>query len=113
MGRFATPEPQEHADLLSRVASAWYPSGQDVHANFLAACEADARDHFGLVSVNRVRELLAPMEIEHHQFSALWSHHTGDGRPMRRTGRLEFCSGSTSRNNGKPYPVRRWVGGAA
>lgn len=110
LGRWTTPEPQEHADMLSLVATSWQPRGRDVHKNFLSACEADATAHAGLVSVMRVRDLLAPLHIEHHQFSALWSHYTGTGRPMRRTGRLEACHGSTSRNNGKPYAVRRWVG---
>lgn len=97
------------ADLLSLVADPHPAISADVPALFLAACEADANTHGGMVSVNRVRAALADADIEHHRFSALWSRFTGQGRPMVRDG-WETCSGSASGNNGKPYPLRRWVG---
>lgn len=108
-GRFAAPD--EDHDLLSRVTLAWQPSGYEILPNFLAACEADAKAHGGVVSVNRVRSMLQTLSIPPRRFSALWSHYTGTGRPMRRTGRWEPCQGGTNRNEGKPYPLRKWVGG--
>lgn len=107
-GRFAPP--YDDQDLFDRVAVAWQPSGDDVHANFLSACEADAKAHAGVVSVNRVRAMLETVGIPPRRFSAMWSHYTGEGRPMRRLPRWEECRGSASRNNGKPYPIRKWVG---
>lgn len=98
------------AATLSLVADPDAPVGRDAVAVFLAACEADADRHNGMVSVSRVRALLADADIPPKRLSAFWSHFTGPGRPMRRTGRWEVCEGSPSRNNGKPYPVRRWVG---
>jgi hypothetical protein len=114
-GRWA-PQIEDHHDLLSDIATAWRPTSQDAHENFLAACKADADAHAGYVSVNRVRTMLEGAGLDPHQFSALWSHYTDregvpSGRPMvRANGRFEFCKGSGSRNNGKPYPLRRWVG---
>jgi hypothetical protein len=102
-------EPTDAADLLTLVADTRRPVGRDAPALFLAACEADARAHGGLVSVNRVRERLAAEDIPPRRFSALWSHFTGRDRPMVKTGGWEVCSGSTSGNDGRPYPVRRWV----
>lgn len=98
------------AEKLRVVADPTHPVGRDVPALFLAACEADAYTHGGLVSVNRVRRLLAADDIPPRRFSALWSAFTGPGRPMRRTGRWIECEGSESGNNGKPYPERRWIG---
>jgi hypothetical protein len=107
-GRFAPPE--ETSDLLSRVATAWTPGGADLDVEFLSACEADAKAHAGLVSVNRVRLMLAPLNIPPRRWSALWSHYCGTGKPMRRTGRWEPCAGAPNRNDGRPYPLRKWVG---
>lgn len=103
-------EATDSADLLELVADTENPVGRDVPALFLAACEADARAHCGLVSVNRVRRLLAAEDIPPRRYSALWSHYTGRGKPMVKTGDWEVCTGSTSGNDGRPYPLRRWVG---
>lgn len=103
------------ADLLTLVADVDSPIGHDVPALFLAACERDAAAHDGLVSVNWVRDLLAAERIEHHRYSSLWSAFTGRDKPMARAldefGRpqWETCRGSRTGNNGRPYPVRRWV----
>lgn len=108
-GRFAMSA--EDADLLDRVATAWTPGGKDMETEFLAACEADAKAHCGFVSVNRVRELCKPLNIPPRKWSSLWTHHTGmDGRPMRKTRRIDEFHGAPSRNNGKPYFLREWVG---
>lgn len=103
-------EPTDAADLLTLVADVERATGRDVPALFLAACEADAYTHGGLVSVNRVRRLLAADDIPPRRYSALWSHFTGRGKPMVKTGEWEVCSGSTSGNDGRPYPLRRWIG---
>lgn len=106
------------ADLLERIAEA----DQAAAEAFLAACRQDAAANDGLVSVNRVRALLADADIEHHRYSSFWSRFTGKGRPMRRaynatpTGAealWEICDGSRTGNDGRPYQLRRWVGDAA
>lgn len=107
-GRFAMPAPD--ADLLDRVAVAWTPGSTDIHREFLAACEADAKAHGGLISVNRVRAMCVPLDIPPRKWSSLWTHYTGLGRPMRKVRRLDEFRDAPSRNNGKPYFLRRWVG---
>ena len=97
-------------DLLALVADVDRTTGRDVPALFLAACEADAAAHGGLVSVNRVRARLADEDIPPRRYSALWAHYTGRDRPMVKTGGWETCAGSGSGNDGRPYPERRWVG---
>lgn len=103
------PVDDDTADLLSVLADPHPVIGADVVDLFLAACRRDAMAHDGLVSVNRVRELLAGEQIPPRRYSALWSHHTGRGKPMVKEG-WETCEGSTSGNDGRPFPVRRWVG---
>lgn len=111
-GQWAPPEvpAEEYHDLLAQIVVAWRPRGADVYKNFLSACKADGLAHAGVVSVNRVRTMLEGLDIEHHQFSAMWSHYTGLGKPMRHLGRIEQIRGSASRNNGKWIPLRMWVG---
>lgn len=97
-------------DLLHLVADTERVVGQgDVDA-FLDACRRDAMAHNGIVSVNRVRELMSDRDIEHHRYSAFWSRFTGKGRPMVKAGGWETCEGSESGNDGRPYRLRRWVG---
>lgn len=103
-------EPTDQADLLALVADPDRPTGRDAVAAFLAACEADAKAHDGRVSVNRVSAALESEGIEHHRYSALWSHYTGRGKPMVKIpGEWEVRQGSKTGNNGKPMAVRRWV----
>lgn len=109
-GRFAGPEETFDSGLLDRVAVAWTPGGRDMHEDFLSACKADAEAHAGIVSVNRVRAMCESLNIPPRKWSSLWTHYTGPGRPMRRAGRWEEVRGDGSRNNGKPVPLRRWVG---
>lgn len=113
--------PTDQYDLLALVADTERATARDDVAAFLAACEQDAAAHDGLVSVNRVRALMADRDIEHHRYSALWAHFTGKGRPMvaafvkTENGpepMWETCKGSQSGNNGRPYRLRRWVGAA-
>lgn len=100
----------EDADLLDRVATAWIPGGGALEDEFLSACKADAAAHVGLVSVNRVRELCRPLNIPPRSWSSWWSHHTGPGQVMEKTRRIDEFRGSTNRNDGKPYFLRRWRG---
>jgi hypothetical protein len=102
-------ESTDAVDLLTLVADTERPVGRDAVAAFLGACEADAKAHNGFVSVNRVRERLAAEQIPPRRYSALWARFTGTGKPMVKTGGWEICEGSTSGNDGRPYPVRRWV----
>ena len=109
------PVDEPTADLLTLVANTHSPVGHDAVDAFLTACEADADAHSGEVSVNRVGSALAVAGIEHHRYSALWSHFTGRDRPMRKADsrdprQWETRCGSTSRNDGKPMKLRRWVG---
>lgn len=120
-----TFEPTDQYDLLALVADEHspLPSKTDAHTLFLNACERDARDHGGIVSINRVSVLLADAlerdQIEHHQYSALWSHYTGKDRPMRKATERdiespwEIRTGSKTGNNGKPFKLRVWMGRAA
>lgn len=103
-----SPMDDDTADLLTLVADAYTEPGRAACDVFLDACRRDALANDGLVSVNRVRLLVAG-QIEHHRFSGMWSRFTGPGRPMVRDG-WETCEGSTTGNNGKPYPRRRWIG---
>jgi hypothetical protein len=116
--RFA-PVDDDTADLLAMVADAESPVGRDAVAAFLAACEADAANHGGIVSVSRVGAALTEAGIEHHRYSSFWSHFTGHGKPMRPATTAdtdppwEIRRGSKSGNNGKPMRLRVWVGGAS
>ena len=103
----------ETADLLGLVADTQTPLGRSHYARFLAACEADALTHNGLVSVNRVRAALTvddQLQIDPRAFSGMWAASTGHGRPIQRTEGWEMCRGSSSGNDGRPYRLRRWVG---
>lgn len=110
-----SPVDDDTYDLLTAVADPNPLIGADVPTLFLDACRADAIDHGGYVSVNRVRARLADHDIPPRRYSALWSHFTGPGKPMTKAvdqdghNIWEQCSGSTSGNDGRPYPVRRWV----
>lgn len=111
-----TFEATDQGDLLALLADEHRVPGASAVEAFLAACEADARDHDGIVSVNRVRALLDDQDIEHHRYSAFWSHFTGRDRAMRKATTAdvehpwETCEGSKSGNNGRPYRLRVWVG---
>lgn len=110
-----SPVDDDTADLLTLVADVDRPTGRDVPALFLAACEADAAANGGLVSVSRVSAALPEDVTCTERYSALWSHFTGRGRPMRRAtdddGQTwELREGSRSGNDGKPVRLRVWVG---
>lgn len=81
---------------------------------FLAACEADARAHGGLVSSQRVREALTaandPLIDAPQRLSCMWTVCTGAGRPMMRLTLTERGTDTKSRNSAKRFPLRRWVG---
>lgn len=98
------------ARLLALVADV-DGDGADDSAVFLAACEADAAENDGMVSVNRVPHVLARAGavIESHRYSALWKEHTGPDQAMCSRG-WEIRSGSATRNDGKPIRIREWVG---
>lgn len=111
-------EPTDAADLLTLVADVDRSTGRDVPALFLAACEADAKAHGGIVSVSRVSAALPEDITSTERYSSLWSHYTGKGRPMRKADarderQWEIREGSRSGNNGKPVRLRVWVGAAA
>ena len=114
-----SPVDDSTADLLTVLADPHPIVGADVPDLFLAACRRDAMANGGLVSVNRVRELLAGEDIPPRRYSALWSHFTGRGKPMRKVTaeeaakgmpRWEICKGSSSGNDGRSFPLRRWIG---
>ena len=113
--QFASPD-DDTLDLLSLIADD--PRVEADYRRFLDACQRAARWNDGLVHVNTVRSLLTnphngDLTIEPRRLSAFWNKATGDGRPMRRTGEWEICSGSSSGNDGRPQPVRRWHGEGA
>jgi hypothetical protein len=99
----------ETNDLLTLVADATSPIGRDAPDLFLAACRRDAMAHDGLVSVNRVRVLMAEADVEPHRYSSFWSAFTGRGKPMVKADAWEPCEGSASGNDGRPYRLRRWI----
>lgn len=101
-------------DLLALVADPEHPVGRDAPDLFLDACRRDAAANEGLVSVNRVRLLLAGAQIDPRRYSAFWAMFTGPGKPMVKIpGGWDTCEGSQSGNDGRPYPKRRWVGDTA
>lgn len=104
------PIGDDTADLLSLIADEHTVAGHDAVTAFLAACKADADNHGGLVSVNRVRSRLAGHDIPPRRYSSLWCAFTGTGKPMHRTGDWEVCDDRAGRNAGRPQPVRRWTG---
>lgn len=108
-----SPVDTDTASRLDLIADPEHPVGRDVPALFLAACEADAQTHGGYVSVNRVRARLADADIPPRRYSSLWAHYTGRGKPMLKSDQWEVCSGSQSGNDGRPFPLRRWLGGVA
>jgi len=105
------PVDDDTADLLGLIADD--PRVADDYALFLDACKTAAL-HDGLVRVNEVRELLTDrwgcLVIEPRRLSAFWAKSTGRGKPMVKTGDWAVCKGSGSGNDGRPQPVRRWVG---
>lgn len=106
-----SPVDDDTADLLTLVAAGPL-YGDDAEDRFLTACRADAGEHGGIVSINRVRERLTNqhgLTIEPRRLSALWNAHTGLGKAMVTTGEWETCTGSTSGNDGRPFRLRRWV----
>lgn len=112
------PVDEQTASLLDLLADdgSVSPSKDEVRRLFLDACRGDAFHHGGLVSVNRVRALLADADIEPHRYSSLWAHFTGHGKPMEKArladGSVQWqtCHGSKSGNDGRPFPLRRWIG---
>ena len=110
-----SPVDDDTHDLLTAVAEPHPIVGADAQEICLAACRADALAHDGMVSVNRVRELMAEKDIPARRYSALWAHCTGRGKPMVKAlddqghNIWEECEGSTSGNDGRPFPLRRWV----
>jgi hypothetical protein len=113
-GQHSTPHwgPTPAAELLQSLTHETGVVGRDCRKLFLSACEADAALHGGYVSVNRVRQRLsdAGADIPPRKYSAMWSAYTGRGKPMVKVQEWERCSGSGSRNDGRPFPMRRWVG---
>lgn len=111
-----TFEATDQYDLLALVSDEDRLVGRQSVDAFLAACEADAEAHGGIVSVNRVGRRLEEADIEHHRYSSFWSDFTGKGRPMRKATTddipdpWEIREGSKSENNGKPMRLRVWVG---
>lgn len=111
-----SPVPDETATLLDLLADPNPTVGADVPVLFLNACRRDALAHDGLVSVNRVRRLLAADKIPPRRYSSLWSAFTGRDKPMVKARAAdgsqlwEVCEGSASGNDGRPFPLRRWVG---
>lgn len=115
---WAAADDQTH-DLLALVADPQRPVGREDVAAFLNACEADARAHACQVSVNRVRARIdaTAYAIEPRRYSSLWSLFTSTKRgPMVRTVDdagapvWEMCAGSHTGNDGRPFPIRTWVG---
>lgn len=104
------PIDEDTNDLLHLVADVDSPIGADAPELFLAACRRDAMAHDGIVSVNRVRVLMAEAQVEPHRYSSFWSAFTGRGKPMQKAEGWETCEGSSSGNDGRPYRLRRWVG---
>lgn len=104
------PVDSDTSDLLTLVAEVEASVGRDAPDLFLAACRRDAMAHDGIVSVNRVRVLMAEAQVEPHRYSAFWSAFTGRGKPMVKAEGWETCEGSSSGNDGRPYRLRRWVG---
>ena len=110
------PVDDDTADLLALIANPGHPVGRDAVAAFLAACEADAAAHDGLVSVNRVSAALPDDITSTERYSSLWSHYTGKGKPMRKATTndtpipWEERKGSRSGNDGKPVRLRVWQG---
>lgn len=104
-----SPVDDETSDLLTLVADVDHPVGSDAPGLFLDACRRDAAAHDGIVSVNRVRTLMAEADVEPQRYSAFWAAFTGRDKPMVKTDGWEVCEGSTSGNNGRPFPLRRWV----
>ena len=96
-------------DLLALVADPERATGRDAVSAFLAACRRDARANGGMVSVNRVRDLLADAQIQPRRYSSLWSAYTGPGKPMRRTDVWELNTDTKGRNAGRPAYLRKWV----
>ena len=107
---FAPTDDDTH-DLLSLVADTERPTGRDMVAEFLTACENDAKANGGRVSVSRVSAALPDDITSTERYSSLWSAFTGKGKPMRRVpGEVDVRQGSTSHNNGRMGPAREWVG---
>lgn len=104
--------PNNVHELLERVAHGSGSAGRDSATIFLAACYWAAICKDGYVSVNDVRHICDRIgaNIPPRRYSAMWSRFTGPGRPMVKAPGWEQCAGSKSGNDGRPYPVRLWVG---
>ena len=104
--------PVDHgtASLLDLIAED--PRVDHDYRHFLNVCEEVALGH-DAVYVNEVRRLLTDsngdLTIRPQRLSAFWRKAELDGH-LARTGEWDICQGSNSGNNGRPQPVRRWVG---
>jgi hypothetical protein len=104
------PADEATYDLLALVADPDRATGRDAVEAFLAACRRDARANGGMVSVNRVRDLMSAAQIQPQRYSSLWAEFTGEGKPMRKIeGSWETNLDKRGRNYGKPLPMREWV----
>lgn len=112
MTRFPSA-PVDHgtADLLDLIAED-HRVDHD-YRTFLDACSMAAAGERGIVRVNVVRAVLTDdngdLTVRPQRLSAFWRKAELDGH-LERTGEWAICQGSTSGNNGRPQPVRRWVG---
>lgn len=119
---FGAPD-QATLDTLALMADD--PRVATDYDRFLAACEEVARhDQHRLVRVNAVRARLTDgngdLTITPRRLSAFWNKATRQGGAMVKLTELEArdlgvlrwdpCEGSPSGNDGKPQPVRRWLG---
>lgn len=99
------------ADLLSLIADPDRATGRDAIDAFLAACRRDAMANGGVVSTNRVRDLMSDAQIQPQRYSSLWAEFTGEGRPMRVVkDAWEINLDKKGGNYGKPAKLREWVG---
>ena len=105
--------PVDHgtASLLDLIAED--PRVDHDYQTFLDACRAVALGYGGDVKVNAVRHVRTDdngdLTIRPQRLSAFWRKAELDGH-LERTGDWDICRGSNSGNNGRPQPVRRWVG---
>ena len=99
------PVDDDTADLLSLVAE---DAG---YAEFLRICKHVADNNDGIVSVQKVRDLVRSQGIEFlpRTYSAYWSRSCRKGGPMVTTMQWDVCTDRAGKNSGKPQRLRRWV----
>lgn len=101
------PVDEPTADLLVELARS------DGYETFLRICKHVADNNDGVVSVQKVRDLVRDqcpdLLATPRRYSSYWSRACHRGGPMVKVWDFDVCTDRQGKNTGKPQALRRWV----